>query len=175
MRTNRRRRIVKWGAGVLGALLLLIFGFMILSATGGNHTLRSVTYAQVPPNSGNHSPVWQICGFYSEPVGDEHAVHSLEHGVVWITYRPDLPSDQIELLREFSANQEHLIISPYPGMLSLVVVSAWGHQQAFDSLDMTALATVVEDLRNSPDAPEPGGSCEGPNLWFSGGTGNPEE
>ena len=155
-------------------LLVLIVGFAILSATGGNHTLRSVTYAQVPPNSGNHSPVWQNCGFYSEPVGDEHAVHSLEHGVVWITYRPDLPADQIDLLRDFTAGQEHLIVSPYPDLPALIIASAWGHQQRFDTLDMAALEILVQDLRNSPDAPEPGGSCEGPNIWFSGGTGNPE-
>ena len=174
MRTKRRRRIVKWAAGVGVALLALIFGFAILSATGGDHTLRSVSYAQIPPSSGNHSPVWQNCGFYSEPVGDEHAVHSLEHGVVWITYRPDLPADQVDLLRQFTANQEHLIVSPYPGLPALVVVSAWEHQQRFDSLDMAALGSVVQDLRNSAAAPEPGGSCEGPNIWFSGGTGNPE-
>ncbi|MCA1688251.1 MAG: DUF3105 domain-containing protein, partial [Actinobacteria bacterium] len=66
---------------------------------GGAHTEADVDYAQTPPAGGEHNPVWQNCGFYEEPVRDELAVHSLEHGAVWITYLPDLPQDEIERLR----------------------------------------------------------------------------
>src|SRR3954468_21345098 len=43
------------------------------------HTEGPVEYAQIPPVGGMHNPVLQNCGFYSKPVGNEHAVHSLEH------------------------------------------------------------------------------------------------
>lgn len=175
VKRTRRRRIARWIAGTVLVLVVLIMGFGLMSATTGNHTMRSVTYAQAPPHSGDHSPVWQRCGFYSKPVRDEHVVHSLEHGVVWIAFRPDMAANQIQLLREFEGGAEHLIVSPYPGLQPLVVVSAWGHQQSFDSLDMAALTRVVQDLRNGDDAPEAGGSCEGPNLFFSGATGSPED
>jgi len=57
-----------------------------------NHVTTPVQYPQTPPAAGDHSPVWLNCGVYPEPVPDEQAVHSLEHGAVWVTYNPDLPA-----------------------------------------------------------------------------------
>jgi hypothetical protein len=169
------RRKLKVGYTILAAVVLVfVAGLVTLSAVGGNHTIRSVTYAQVPPHSGDHSPVWQRCGFYSEPVGNEHAVHSLEHGVVWITYQPDLPAAQIDVLRQLARSDEYLIVSPYPGLPAPVVVSAWERQLQLPAASDPRLGPTVAEYRNSPLAPEPDGGCEGPNLWFSGSTGNPE-
>src|SRR5215208_5439695 len=53
-----------------------------------DHVRGRINYPQNPPVGGPHNPVWQKCGFYSKPVRNEHAVHSMEHGAVWITYRP---------------------------------------------------------------------------------------
>ena len=72
-----------WSVRLAAGGALLIVAFMTLSAVTGDHTLGSVTYAQVPPHSGDHSPVWQKCGFYVETVDNRHAVHTLEHGAVW--------------------------------------------------------------------------------------------
>jgi hypothetical protein len=52
------------------------------------HTEGNVDYEQSLPVDGEHNPVWQNCGFYDKPVRSENAVHSLEHGAVWITYQP---------------------------------------------------------------------------------------
>jgi hypothetical protein len=58
-----------------------------------NHTVKGpIEYNREPPTNGNHDPLWQNCGFYEEPIKDRHAVHSLDHGVVWITYRPTCQS-----------------------------------------------------------------------------------
>jgi len=169
------RQKLRLGYGILGAVVLaLLVGMVVLSAVGGNHTLGSVAYAQTPPHSGDHSPVWQRCGFYLEPVGNEHAVHSLEHGVVWVTYDPGLPLTQIETLRELARGREDLIVSPYPGLPSPLVVSAWGQQTPLDTVTDPRLEPLLDEYRNSPLAPEPGAGCDGPNLWFSGSTGDPE-
>src|SRR5215212_3432936 len=54
-----------------------------------SHVDGPVEYPQTPPVGGNHSPVWQNCHYYDTSVPNERAVHSLEHGAVWITYSPD--------------------------------------------------------------------------------------
>jgi hypothetical protein len=40
--------------------------------------------------------------------------------------------------------------------------------------DDPRLSPTVAEYRNSPLALEPVRGCEGPNLWFSGSTGDPE-
>jgi hypothetical protein len=37
----------------------------------------------------------------------------MEHGAIWITYRPDLPKDQIKTLTNFASNQSYIVLSPY--------------------------------------------------------------
>jgi uncharacterized protein DUF3105 len=67
-----------------------------------DHVKGSVDYRQGPPVGGDHASIWQNCGFYSGPVRNETAVHSMEHGAVWITYRPGLPTEQVDKLRELA-------------------------------------------------------------------------
>src|SRR4051812_34604742 len=78
------------------------------------HMDGAIEYPQQPPVGGPHNPVWQDCGFYDAPVGNEHAVHSLEHGAVWVTYDPDLPSAQVARLQALAAEELYLLVSPYP-------------------------------------------------------------
>jgi hypothetical protein len=110
--------------------------------------------------------VWQNCGFYAEPIRDENAVHSLEHGAVWITYRPDLPQDEVERLRDLAQNETFVLVSPYPGLDSPVVASAWGKQLALESAEDPDLERFVQAYRQGPQTPEPGAVC-------TGGIGNP--
>jgi hypothetical protein len=168
------RKIRIWGATLVAVLLLLGAALLGIGATTGDHTLGSVAYAQIPPNSGDHSPVWQRCGFYLEPVGNEHAVHSLEHGAVWITFRPDLPQAQVDVLRAAVQADDELFVSPYPDLPAPVVISAWGRQVQLEAVDDVRLEQALREIRDALEAPEPGGGCDGPNLWLSGGTGDPE-
>jgi Protein of unknown function (DUF3105) len=131
------------------------------------HTEGPVNYPQTPPVGGPHSPVWQNCGFYSEPVRNENAVHSMEHGAVWITYRPDLPQEQVDKLRELAESQSYVLVSPYPGLPSPVVASAWGKQLRLDSANNPRLEQFIRAYRQGPQTPEPGAPC-------SGGVAQPE-
>ncbi len=132
----------------------------------GQHTEGDVDYAQDPPAGGEHNLVWQNCGFYEEPVRDENAVHSLEHGAVWITYSPDLPQDEVERLRDLALSEDYVLVSPYPGLDSPVVASAWGKQLRLESAEDPALEQFIGAYRQGPQTPEPGAAC-------SGGIGNP--
>ena len=80
----------------------------------GLHLAGPIVYTESPPVGGKHNVVWQNCGVYNVPIHNEHAVHSLEHGAVWITYRPDLAPDQVQMLRAL-ASDDFLLLSPYPG------------------------------------------------------------
>jgi hypothetical protein len=125
------------------------------------HTNEPVTYAEVPPVGGPHATVWQNCGFYAGAVPSERAVHSLEHGAVWITYRPDLPQEQVAQLRAIAERNNYVLVSPFADLPAPVVASAWNHQLAFDSPDAPELAQFIAVLQQGPETPEPGAPCSG--------------
>ena len=118
-------------------------------------------YEQSPPAGGAHNPVWQNCGYYDRPVRDENAVHSLEHGAVWITYSPDLPRDQVADLQSMAEGRSYILVSPYPDLGSPVVASAWGKQVALDGADDPDLESFIGAYRLGPQTPEPGAVCTG--------------
>ncbi len=128
-----------------------------------NHTQETVDYEQDPPAGGEHNPVWQNAAFYEEPVRNENAVHTLEHGAVWITYSPDLPQDQRDRIQEIVEGQDCLLASPYPGLSegTPIVASAWGTQVRLESADDPNLERFVSSYRKGPQTPEPGATCSG--------------
>ena len=124
-----------------------------------NHVEGEVLYEQVPPVGGPHNNAWQNCGYYAEPLYNWHAVHSMEHGAVWITYDPDLPQDDIDQLRDL-ANQTYVLVSPYPGIEHPVVASVWGKQLTLDGVDDDRLEPFIREYRMNPNnTPEPGALC----------------
>jgi hypothetical protein len=114
-----------------------------------------------PPVGGTHHPSWQNCGIYTEPVQDELAIHSLEHGAVWLTYRPDLPQEQVAALQDQVRGLSHILMSPYPTQDAPVVMTAWGLQMPVDSLPDNRIAEFISRYRQGPQTPEPGASCAG--------------
>ncbi len=181
---ERKQKLLAIGGAVV-VVILLVAGFMVLRgrqpppsiADGGrvpppagvetftnlsrDHVDGPVAYEQTPPVGGAHSPVWQNCGYYPAPVGNEHAVHSLEHGAVWITYRPDLPAEQLDLLRSLGEDRTFILVSPYPDLPSPVVASAWGAQLRLESTDDPRLGEFIRAFRQGPQTPEPGAACIG--------------
>ena len=135
-----------------------------VKAYGGlarTHTQEAVTYAQNPPVGGPHSPSWQNCGIYDQPVQNENAVHSLEHGAAWITYRTDLPADAVAQLRDLVRGRSYTLLSPYKGLPAPVVASAWGVQLQVDSASDPRLAQFVNKYSNGSQTLEPGAPCTG--------------
>ena len=119
------------------------------------------------PAGGAHNEIWQNCGFYSEEVNSENAVHSLEHGAVWISYDPSLQNAEIGVLRSFVSRTEKVLVSPVPGQPAPIVVTAWGQQLELDSVDDARLGQFVNEFSGASSAPEPGGRC-------NGGVGQPQ-
>jgi len=141
-------------------------GIEVYPATTNRTVEGPVEYDRKPPTNGNHAPLWQNCGFYQEPIQDRHAVHSMDHGVVWITYRPDLPQRQLETLRSYG-NENYIIVSPYPGQDTPVIATSWRVQLELNSANDPRLEQFVNEFKISELAPLSGNRCV---L----GVGNPE-
>lgn len=129
---------------------------------------EEVEYEQtgLPPVGGIHSGVWQNCGIYDEPIETKNAVHSLEHGAVWVTYQPDLAADDVETLQDAVRGRRYALLSPYPDLRSPIVLTAWGIQLEVDSADDDRVSTFLDRYEQGPQTPELGATC-------SDGTGTP--
>lgn len=183
-----RRRLMLWAGGIGGLVVVLIAavtwvliddrpgtpsgstgltGLVTYTNLSRDHVQGKVGYAQNPPAGGAHSAVWQNCGIYTSPIGNENGVHSLEHGAVWVTYRPDLPADQVKALQDVVRGQKYGLLSPYPDLPSPVVATAWGTQLRLPSAGDPRLKLFFARYGDGMKAPEPGGEC-------TGGIGTPQ-
>jgi Protein of unknown function (DUF3105). len=125
------------------------------------HTEGRVSYDQSPPVGGAHNPAWLNCGVYAEEQTREYAVHSLEHGAVWITYDPAVATDaEVGALVEL-APDTYTIISPYPGLGEAMAISAWGAQLRFTEVDDPAVEDFLTEFWRAPSSPEPNAPCTG--------------
>jgi hypothetical protein len=146
-----------------------IVGLQTFSDLGRDHTDEPVEYDPIPPVGGDHSATPMTCGVYSDPVPDENAVHSLEHGAVWITYSPELPDADVQALEDFVGSQQpndqdYLLLSPYEGLPAPVVASAWGRQVLLTGPGDARLAQFTERFVRGSQAPEAGAPCDGTTM-----------
>ncbi|GEB13333.1 DUF3105 domain-containing protein [Pimelobacter simplex] len=165
------------GAAVLVPVLLTRDDDAPAASAGGDDDLSSVRsydgltfrhlaagaehdYPQSPPVGGDHAPVWIECGAYDEPLPEVNAVHDLEHGTTWITYRPDdVDAAGVRALTE--ALPDNGLLSPYPDQDAPVVVTVWGRQLALKGPDDPRLPLFVQEYGAGDTAPEPFASCNG--------------
>lgn len=123
------------------------------------HTTTPSSYG-TPPTGGEHNPVWLNCGVYTEPVPNDNAVHSLEHGALWVTYDPSLGAAELDTLKS-KLPSSYVIVSPYENLPSKVVLSGWNVQLQIESADDKRVADFVKKYWQGPNTPEPGGACAG--------------
>ncbi|MEU1971050.1 DUF3105 domain-containing protein [Microbacterium sp. NPDC019599] len=125
------------------------------------HVEGTVEYEQSPPAGGPHNQVWLNCGVYDQPVPNENAVHSMEHGAVWVTYDPEaLSADELATLKTYLPSS-YVILSPYEGLDVPVILSNWNHQLKLDSVDDPRISEFFEEYWRSQDVPEPTALCSG--------------
>ncbi len=135
-------------------------GVIAVPAAGADHVRGKVSYPTAPPAGGDHQAVWQNCGFYSVVVTDEAAVHSLEHGAVWITYKPDLDAATKAKLTALAQADTHVLVSPYPNNPTAFVVTAWERQLRLDQFDEARVMKFIATYaKTGPTVPEPGAVC----------------
>ena len=131
------------------------------------HVQGVVKYDESPPIGGDHSQYWADCTgtVYPQPIASENAVHMLEHGAVWITYKPGLAADQVATLSQYVKGQEWTAMSPYPGLKSNISLQAWNYQLFVNNANDPRIAQFLGVLRhNSQIVPEPGATCSQPTF-----------
>jgi hypothetical protein len=132
------------------------------TVTSGIHQAGQLTYPMTPPVGGPHNGRWQNCmgDVYTSEIAKEHAVHSLEHGAVWVTYKPDLPQDQIDKLARRVEGRDYMLMSPYPGQEANISLQAWGYQLRVDDADDSRIDEFISALRHNASQ-EQGATCSG--------------
>ncbi|GAA1814053.1 DUF3105 domain-containing protein [Planosporangium flavigriseum] len=125
-----------------------------------DHVTGPVKYSVLPPVGGAHNINWQRClgDVYDAPIANEHAVHSLEHGAVWITYRPGLAQGEIDKLASKVKGHDFTLMSPFPGLDKPISVQTWGYQLKVDKADDPRIDDFIKALREV-SAKEPGATC----------------
>ncbi|MFB4312429.1 DUF3105 domain-containing protein [Actinomadura sp. GTD37] len=140
-----------------------VAGLVTKDGLGQDHTTSAVEYDTDPPMGGDHDPVWQNCDgrVYDTPLRNENAVHSLEHGAVWITYRPGLAADQLDALKGRVSGADYTMLSPHPSQDAPIKLTAWGHQLSLESAADPRVDEFLRGFVKGPQTPEPGAACDG--------------
>ena len=121
------------------------------------HVKGHVTYDHTPPAGGQHFAQWLRCDVYDEPVPNEFAVHSEEHGAVWLTYQPG--EDPAPLRALYETRKDYVLVSPYPGQPGRYMASTWGAQLSVESGDDPRLAEFVKAYAAGGQGGEKGAPC----------------
>ncbi len=125
------------------------------------HLDTDLDYDVPAPSGGDHphAPFWLTCGVYDGEVPDELAVHSLEHGAVWIALGPEsTPEDRATA--EALASGRKVIVSDVPDLPSPIELVGWGARLPVDTMADPRAEVFVEEFIDGPGAPEAGLSCE---------------
>ncbi|MFK0233254.1 DUF3105 domain-containing protein [Streptomyces vinaceus] len=128
---------------------------------GRNHVETPVKYPMNPPVGGDHSPRWMNCNgdVYKNAIPEVNAVHSLEHGAVWVTYNEKAAKGDVDALAGKVAKTPYTLMSPDKEQAGTIMLSAWGKQLTVDKADDPRVAQFFTKYVQGPQTPEPGAAC----------------
>jgi len=138
-----------------------IEGLQTFTDVPRGHKEGPLEYDRYPPAGGDHNPRWWNAGIYDEQFPVEKAVHTLEHGGVWLSYHPDTAMEEIESLRELVRGRTCTLLAPavYGVQKSKVAAVAWGYALETDDANDPRLNQFIARFERGPEAPEPGATC----------------
>lgn len=127
----------------------------------GREHIESKEYGgDQPPTSGPHAaPI--IWGVYDSEVRDDQAIHNMEHGGIYVSYKPSLPKDQVEklanLLSEPFSNPKFqpkkIVLAPRAANKSPIELSSWRRSEGLASYDQAKIEDYI--IKNLGKSPEP--------------------
>lgn len=105
-------------------------------------------YNSNPPTSGPHAGDVEW-GIYQDEIQDENAVHNLEHGGVWITYKDknnEILKNKLEdLVKNYKSK---VLLSPRLRNDSLIAVVSWGRIMKLDVFDAEKIKKFIKQYKN---------------------------
>lgn len=157
-------KIILWGSGAAIILSGLILGSIKYSRwytknlpgqffenQGQEHVELdyTFTYNSNPPSSGPHfgKPAnWRI---YAYEVNDKIFIHNLEHGGVWIAYRPTISPSIIDdlksIINEFNGSK--IVMAPRSSNDTDIAVVAWSRVLKFNLAESTLSDKEKNEIR----------------------------
>lgn len=168
--------------GLIAVLVIGTLGFFALSGNktpkqpqvgvshpslGGTHIQPGSSHAAYnsdPPSSGPHyadasAPTpW---GVYTQQVPDEVFLHNEEHGGIIVTYKPDLPKDQIKKLQalfappysDASFKPSKAVVTPRSKNTRPIELASWTFTFNLDGYDKAKIMDFY--LQHIGKSPEP--------------------
>lgn len=133
---------------VLAVLVILGYGIYVFSKNstpqgedfsqaipvqGRNHipdgSEPAVSYNSNPPTSGDHYGVPARPGFRGQAIADGNLIHSLEHGLVWISFHPRI-GEEADKLRDVTGPTT--VVIPREANDTDIALASWGRLDKFD-------------------------------------------
>lgn len=135
-------------------LIVLVQGKSI-PIIGSGHVpegTKVTNYNSNPPTSGDHWPVPLNWGFYDKVVADEQAVHNLEHGGIWISYKDVDNETKRELKALAEKYNQAVIVTPRPENDTRIAVASWGRLMELGEFNRAEVENFIKaNLNTSPE------------------------
>ncbi|GCB49941.1 DUF3105 domain-containing protein [Streptomyces sp. NL15-2K] len=127
------------------------------------HVTKTVKYPTEPPVGGDHNQVWMNCNgdVYTKEINNMNAVHSLEHGAVWVTYTSKASKADVDALAAKVKKTPYTLMSPDEKQADPIMMTAWGHQRTVTSADDPNVGKFFEKFVQGEQTPEKGAACTG--------------
>ncbi|MEU5885311.1 DUF3105 domain-containing protein [Streptomyces sp. NPDC047461] len=127
------------------------------------HVTKTVKYPMTPPAGGDHDARWMNCNgdVYTKELNNMNAVHSLEHGSVWVTYTSKAKKADIDALAAKVKKTPYTLMSPYEKQAAPIMLTAWGHQRTVTSASDPNVDKFFETFVQGEQTPEKGAACQG--------------
>ncbi len=135
-----------------------VAGTQEFKIVGRNHVNAGTsvnTYNSNPPTSGPHWSSPAKGGVYDNQLPDEQLVHNLEHGYIWISYRPSATDsagisedDKKKLAEVVTGDNWKMILEPRVQDDTKIALAAWGRFLKMDNLDINKVKDFIKTYRN---------------------------
>jgi hypothetical protein len=105
-------------------------------------------YNSNPPSSGGHYASPANWGIYDYEVNDKIFIHNLEHGGIWIAYRPAVSPKIVEELKSLvnELGGSKIVMAPRSANDADIAVAAWSRVLKIDSAGEVLSAPQKEEI-----------------------------